>query len=153
MLTRYLQITFLTEWQLYAQKVEGEAWKGDKLDGNVMEKMTGKCPCLHPMRALFVCGMTAERVIRGASAAAVRPPAGDTESGGGGLGGEVGLRKKVDVVHHFVILCWYIPKANALIVYHCMTCISWDIQPTSKFPMVHRPAPLSNVMPHIWTYI
>ena len=41
-LTMRLQITFLTEWQLYAQKVEGDAWKGDKLDGDVMEKMTGE---------------------------------------------------------------------------------------------------------------
>lgn len=41
-LTNNPQITFLTEWQLYAQKVEGEAWKGDRLDASVMEKMTGK---------------------------------------------------------------------------------------------------------------
>ena len=27
-----MQIGFLTEWQLYAQQVEGGAWRGEKLD-------------------------------------------------------------------------------------------------------------------------
>ena len=43
------QITFLTEWQLYAQKVEGDAWKGQKLDPVVMEKMTGKSRAPTPL--------------------------------------------------------------------------------------------------------
>ncbi|KAK7969300.1 Bcsdh7 [Apiospora saccharicola] len=33
-------IGFLTEWQLYAQKVEGEAWKGEKIDQAKVEKMS-----------------------------------------------------------------------------------------------------------------
>jgi hypothetical protein len=36
-----LQIGFLTEWQLYAQKVEGDSWKGEKLDPAKVEKMSG----------------------------------------------------------------------------------------------------------------
>ncbi|KAI1253014.1 hypothetical protein MGN70_005222 [Eutypa lata] len=33
-------IGFLTEWQLYAQKVEGDAWVGDKLDPTKVAKMS-----------------------------------------------------------------------------------------------------------------
>ncbi|KAK8090029.1 hypothetical protein PG997_004990 [Apiospora hydei] len=33
-------IGFLTEWQLYAQKVEGDAWKGEKIDPAKVEKMS-----------------------------------------------------------------------------------------------------------------
>ncbi|KAK7923110.1 ACN9-domain-containing protein [Apiospora marii] len=33
-------IGFLTEWQLYAQKIEGEAWKGEKIDPAKVEKMS-----------------------------------------------------------------------------------------------------------------
>ncbi|CAJ2501026.1 Uu.00g038790.m01.CDS01 [Anthostomella pinea] len=33
-------IGFLTEWQLYAQKVEGDAWVGEKLDPAKVEKMS-----------------------------------------------------------------------------------------------------------------
>ena len=36
------QIGFLTEWQMYAQKVEGDAWKGEKLDKGKIDKMSGK---------------------------------------------------------------------------------------------------------------
>ncbi|CAK7243526.1 MAG: hypothetical protein STHCBS139747_005051 [Sporothrix thermara] len=32
-------IGFLTEWQLYAQQIEGEAWVGEKLDPNKVAKM------------------------------------------------------------------------------------------------------------------
>ncbi|KAK4659563.1 Bifunctional NAD(P)H-hydrate repair enzyme [Podospora pseudocomata] len=32
-------IGFLTEWQLYAQKVEGDAWRGEKLDEGKIQKM------------------------------------------------------------------------------------------------------------------
>lgn len=35
------QIGFLTEWQLYAQKIEGDAWAGEKLDQSKIEKMSG----------------------------------------------------------------------------------------------------------------
>ncbi|EQB47055.1 ACN9 family protein [Colletotrichum gloeosporioides Cg-14] len=33
-------IGFLTEWQLYAQKVEGDQWKGDKIDPVKIAKMS-----------------------------------------------------------------------------------------------------------------
>lgn len=33
-------IGFLTEWQLYAQKVEGDSWIGDKLDEQKLSKMS-----------------------------------------------------------------------------------------------------------------
>ena len=32
---------FLTEWQFYAQKLEGDAWAGDKLDKAKVDKMSG----------------------------------------------------------------------------------------------------------------
>ncbi|KAI1100493.1 P-loop containing nucleoside triphosphate hydrolase protein [Jackrogersella minutella] len=34
-------IGFLTEWQLYAQKIEGDAWVGEKLDEEKVAKMSG----------------------------------------------------------------------------------------------------------------
>ncbi|KAK2073107.1 hypothetical protein P8C59_007413 [Phyllachora maydis] len=33
-------IGFLTEWQLYAQKIEGDSWVGEKLDAGKIEKMS-----------------------------------------------------------------------------------------------------------------
>ncbi|KAI0483229.1 hypothetical protein GGR56DRAFT_623485 [Xylariaceae sp. FL0804] len=33
-------IGFLTEWQLYAQKIEGASWVGEKLDPNKVAKMS-----------------------------------------------------------------------------------------------------------------
>ncbi|KAK0655772.1 hypothetical protein B0T16DRAFT_397673 [Cercophora newfieldiana] len=33
-------IGFLTEWQLYAQKIEGESWVGEKLDEGKIAKMS-----------------------------------------------------------------------------------------------------------------
>ncbi|KAI9722422.1 MAG: acetate non-utilizing protein 9 [Chrysothrix sp. TS-e1954] len=33
-------IGFLTEWQLYAQKLEGDAWKGEKMDTSKLDKMS-----------------------------------------------------------------------------------------------------------------
>lgn len=36
-----LQIGFLTEWQLYAQKIEGDEWKGDKIEEGKLQKMSG----------------------------------------------------------------------------------------------------------------
>lgn len=31
----------MTEWQFYAQKLEGDAWAGDKLDKAKVDKMSG----------------------------------------------------------------------------------------------------------------
>jgi len=36
-------VGFLTEWQLYAQKLEGDEWKGEKLDQAKLDKMSGEC--------------------------------------------------------------------------------------------------------------
>jgi hypothetical protein len=36
-----LQIGFLTEWQLYAQKIEGDNWAGEKIDEGKLAKMSG----------------------------------------------------------------------------------------------------------------
>ncbi|KAL4895117.1 hypothetical protein BDV59DRAFT_174476 [Aspergillus ambiguus] len=33
-------IGFLTEWQLYAQKLEGDTWVGEKLDKTKLDKMS-----------------------------------------------------------------------------------------------------------------
>lgn len=33
-------VGFLTEWQLYAQQVEGDAWRGEKLDKGKVDKMS-----------------------------------------------------------------------------------------------------------------
>jgi len=36
-----VQIGFLTEWQLYAQSIEGNSWVGEKLDEGKIAKMSG----------------------------------------------------------------------------------------------------------------
>jgi hypothetical protein len=33
-------IGFLTEWQLYAQKIEGDMWTGDKIDQTKLQKLS-----------------------------------------------------------------------------------------------------------------
>ncbi|OJD16489.1 acetate non-utilizing protein 9, mitochondrial [Emergomyces pasteurianus Ep9510] len=33
-------VGFLTEWQLYAQKLEGDTWRGEKLDKAKIDKMS-----------------------------------------------------------------------------------------------------------------
>ena len=35
------QIGFLTEWQMYAQKIEGDSWLGERLDSGKVDKMSG----------------------------------------------------------------------------------------------------------------
>lgn len=37
------QVGFLTEWQLYAQVLEGGNWKGAMIDKQKLEKMSGMC--------------------------------------------------------------------------------------------------------------
>ena len=34
-------VGFLTEWQLYAQQIEGENWRGEKMDRGKIDKMSG----------------------------------------------------------------------------------------------------------------
>ena len=36
------QIGFLTEWQMYAQRIEGNNWKDEKLDKAKIDKMSGR---------------------------------------------------------------------------------------------------------------
>ena len=36
-----MKIGFLTEWQMYAQKIEGDSWLGEKLDSGKIDKMSG----------------------------------------------------------------------------------------------------------------
>jgi hypothetical protein len=36
------QIGFLTEWQMYAQKLEGDEWIGERMDIGKIDKMSGK---------------------------------------------------------------------------------------------------------------
>lgn len=43
-----VQVGFLTEWQLYAQKIEGDSWVGEKLDQSKIEKMSGWSPSALP---------------------------------------------------------------------------------------------------------
>lgn len=44
-------IGFLTEWQMYAQKIEGDSWRGEKLDKGKIDKMSGIIKS-HQMRVL-----------------------------------------------------------------------------------------------------
>lgn len=41
----WAQVGFLTEWQLYAQQLEGDSWQGGKLDKAKLEKMSGETFC------------------------------------------------------------------------------------------------------------
>lgn len=34
-------VGFLTEWQMYAQQIEGEAWRGERMEKGKVEKMSG----------------------------------------------------------------------------------------------------------------
>lgn len=35
------KIGFLTEWQMYAQQLEGDNWRGEKMDKSKVDKMSG----------------------------------------------------------------------------------------------------------------
>jgi len=39
---RLPKIGFLTEWQQYAQQLEGETWRGERLDTDKLDKMSGE---------------------------------------------------------------------------------------------------------------
>lgn len=47
-----LQIGFLTEWQMYAQKLEGEDWLGEKMDKAKLDKMSG----MHDSKDVILVG-------------------------------------------------------------------------------------------------
>jgi hypothetical protein len=52
----YRQIGFLTEWQLYAQKLEGDNWAGDKLDEAKLNKMSGTIVRVEALSGLLTWG-------------------------------------------------------------------------------------------------
>ena len=35
-------VGFLSEWQRYAQQIEGENWRGEKMDSSKIDKMSGE---------------------------------------------------------------------------------------------------------------
>lgn len=66
-----MQIGFLTEWQLYAQMIEGDTWKGQKMDKAKIDKMSGMLLCflvLYPSRIFS----EANSIHRSANRAVVR---------------------------------------------------------------------------------
>lgn len=36
------QVGFLAEWQRYAEQIEGDSWRGERLDGEKLAKMSGE---------------------------------------------------------------------------------------------------------------
>lgn len=48
----------MTEWQLYAQKIEGDAWQGEKIDPAKIEKMSGEFFASY--MSFLACGSNAE---------------------------------------------------------------------------------------------
>jgi len=80
------QIGFLTEWQMYAQNIEGETWKGERLDSGKIDKMSGmsSVPCFDAWWFLGgVVGLTIGW-NRSAARAALRAYAGYSEERAGG---------------------------------------------------------------------
>jgi hypothetical protein len=71
-----MQIGFLSEWQMYAQAIEGDTWKGEKMDKAKIDKMSG-------MRSLLprLCLTLTEH--RSANRAAVRTDASNQKAGNG----------------------------------------------------------------------
>jgi hypothetical protein len=52
----------LTEWQLYAQKLEGDNWAGDKLDEAKLNKMSGMIVRVEALSGLLTwCGRSTNR--------------------------------------------------------------------------------------------
>lgn len=39
-------VGFLSEWQSYAQQIEGGSWIGEKMDKSKIDKMSGECSYL-----------------------------------------------------------------------------------------------------------
>ena len=35
-------VGFLSEWQRYAQMIEGDSWRGEKMDKTKLDKMSGE---------------------------------------------------------------------------------------------------------------
>jgi hypothetical protein len=47
-----LKIGFLSEWQKYAQQLEGDTWRGEKMDKTKVDKMSGTFVTFAPWRHL-----------------------------------------------------------------------------------------------------
>ncbi len=43
-------IGFLSEWQNYAQQIEGKGWRGEQMDKQKIDKMSGESQPLHRVR-------------------------------------------------------------------------------------------------------
>jgi hypothetical protein len=71
-----MQIGFLSEWQMYAQAIEGDTWKGEKMDKAKIDKMSGMRP---PLQRLYIT-LTEHR---SANRAAVRIDASNQKAGNG----------------------------------------------------------------------
>ena len=69
------QIGFLTEWQMYAQQLEGDTWRGEKLDSGKIDKMSGKCQ----LTMVLLREQGADHCNRSAAWAALRTDAGYPE--------------------------------------------------------------------------
>lgn len=39
-------VGFLSEWQTYAQQIEGVSWRGEKMDKTKIDKMSGEYTCV-----------------------------------------------------------------------------------------------------------
>ena len=47
----------MTEWQLYAQKVEGESWVGEKIEAGKIDKMSGNLHLSMLLKGLWLIGV------------------------------------------------------------------------------------------------
>jgi hypothetical protein len=53
-------VGFLSEWQGYAQQIEGESWRGEKMDKGKIDKMSGeflRIECVACFMEANVCGV------------------------------------------------------------------------------------------------
>jgi hypothetical protein len=71
-----MQIGFLSEWQMYAQAIEGDTWKGEKMDKAKIDKMSGM---RSPLQRLYLT-LTE---YRSANRAVVRTDASNQKAGNG----------------------------------------------------------------------
>lgn len=53
-------IGFLSEWQSYAQQIEGENWRGEKMDKGKIDKMNGKGDAEASTRTARSCSRSSE---------------------------------------------------------------------------------------------
>ena len=56
-------VGFLMEWQTYAQQIEGKSWRGEKMDKNKVDKMSGMLG-QHACEGLGVLELTCDQTNR-----------------------------------------------------------------------------------------